>query len=89
MKTTGLPTSPVATRRFLTCCLAVILCLAGAACGQRGPLYLPAQEPATRSAPATAVGPGEQAARETAEQASDEAADSDSDQERDGNEETP
>jgi predicted small lipoprotein YifL len=89
MKTTGLPTSRMATRRFLTRGLAVMLCLAGAACGQRGPLFLPAQEPATRSAPAAAVGPGEQASGETAEEATGKAADGDSNQEREGDEETP
>ena len=79
----------MATRRFLTGGLALILCFAGAACGQRGPLFLPPQEPATHSAPPAEVGPAEQAAQEPVNGMIGEAADNDSDQEREGNEETP
>jgi predicted small lipoprotein YifL len=78
----------MATRRFLTCGLAVILCFTGAACGQRGPLFLPPQEPPTQSAPTTEVGPAGQAAREPAEERTGEATDSEFDQELEGDEET-
>jgi predicted small lipoprotein YifL len=40
--------------------VALLVCLAalsGAACGQRGPLYLPAQEPPASAAPAATASP--------------------------------
>jgi predicted small lipoprotein YifL len=89
MKTTGLPASPMATRRFLTRGLALILCFAGAACGQRGPLFLPPQEPPAGSAPPAEVAPAGQAAQDPAEERTGDAADSDFDQELEGDEETP
>ena len=42
---------------LLVCLAALLACLTGAACGQRGPLYLPAQEPAASAEPAAAASP--------------------------------
>lgn len=42
---------------LLVCQAALLVGLAGAACGQRGPLYLPAQEPPASTAPAAAASP--------------------------------
>lgn len=45
---------------LLVCLAALLVCLAvlsGAACGQRGPLYLPAQEPPAGAAPAATASP--------------------------------
>lgn len=75
MQTTEIPRGPAATRRVLATSLAIILSLATAACGQRGPLFLPSQEPAAGSAAPAAATPEEQDAREATEEAADETSD--------------
>jgi predicted small lipoprotein YifL len=89
MKTTGFRPGPTATRRFLASGLAMILCLSGAACGQSGPLFLPAQEPGGANAVPAAKETEEQAPQEPAEATAGEAAAHDSNSEREGDEETP
>jgi predicted small lipoprotein YifL len=42
---------------LLVCLAALLVCLSGAACGQRGPLYLPAPEPPASAAPAATASP--------------------------------
>jgi predicted small lipoprotein YifL len=67
MKVTADPRRLTTSRLLVTAWLGFGLCLAVAACGQSGPLFLPVQEPAAGSAPAAAGADEEKTAQPTSE----------------------